>query len=166
MSDALTQSFPRRKALALLLASATLSSGACRSPQPARDAVAPMLALVEAQQRAWNAGSVEDFMAAGYWRSSELTFLSGGDWTRGYDTVLERYRKRYVEGDGEMGRLAFTELEAQRLGTDFGLVRGKWTLRFEQAEPMWGLFTLVLERLGDGWRIVHDHTSLGSKPAE
>ena len=125
-----------------------------------------MLAVVEVQQRAWNAGSVEDFMAAGYWQSDELTFLSGGDWTRGYDTVLERYRRRYVEGDGEMGRLAFTDLEAWRLGPDFGLVRGKWTLRFEANEPMWGLFTLVMERAGGTWRVVHDHTSLGSEPVE
>ena len=29
-----------------------------------------------------------------------------------------------------------------------------------------GVFTLVLRRLDDGWRIVHDHTSSGVSPRE
>jgi beta-aspartyl-peptidase (threonine type) len=153
--------------LALLLA---LAASACRSPAPSRDAVAPLLGVVHDQERAWNAGSIEDFMAAGYWSSEDLTFLSGGDWTRGYATVLQRYRRRYGEEGRQMGRLSFTDLEALRLGAEVGLVRGRWKLTFADAEPLEGLMTLVMERRpesgGDrgGWRIVHDHTSLAPAP--
>jgi ketosteroid isomerase-like protein len=28
-----------------------------------------------------------------------------------------------------------------------------------------GVFTLVVERRPEGWRIVHDHTSVGPEPA-
>lgn len=137
---------------------------ACRAA-PARDDVAPLLAVVEAQEAAWNAGSVDGFMAAGYWQSDDLTFLAGGEWSRGYGTVLAHYRARYAALDAEMGHLAFEDLEAERLSADHGLVRGRWTLRFSSDEPVWGLFTLVMRRVPEGWRIVHDHTSLGEKQA-
>jgi len=124
-----------------------------------------MLSVLEAQQRAWNAGSIEDFMAAGYWESDALTFLSGGDWTRGYDTVLGRYRRRYLDEGGEMGRLRFSDVEALRLARDVGLVRGHWTLTFSgSSDPVSGLFTLVMEHHPEGWRIVHDHTSVAGEP--
>lgn len=170
-----------RAALALALL-AGLVSPACRTdapahgaepgraPEAARDAVAPMLEVVREQERAWNRGSVDDFMAAGYWNSDELTFLSGGDWTRGYAPVLERYRRRYQAEGRQMGRLSFTDLEALRLAPDIGIVRGRWRLDFDEAEPMEGLMTLVMERLPEaadgrgGWRIVHDHTSLAPTP--
>lgn len=143
-----------------LAAAALAALAGCRSPAPARDAVAPLLAVVREQERAWNDGSMEGFMAAGYWRSEAMTFLSGSDWTRGYETVLARYRRRYVEGDGRMGRLRFTELEALRLSRGVGLVRGRWTLTSEDRDELGGLFTLVMERRPEGWRVIHDHTSL------
>jgi beta-aspartyl-peptidase (threonine type) len=151
---------------ATLLSAALLALAACRAAPPARDDVEALLAVVEAQEAAWNAGSVEAFMAAGYWESDELTFLSGGDWTRGYRTVLDRYRERYTEGGAEMGRLTFSHLEAERLSEDHGLVRGQWKLEFASAEPQVGLFTLLLRRLPEGWRIVHDHTSIGAPSGE
>ncbi len=132
---------------------------------PGRTDIAPLMEVIRAQERAWNEGSVEAFMAAGYWDSPDMTFLSGGDWTRGYDTVLARYRRRYVEGDARMGRLEFSGLEALRLAPDLGLVRGRWQLFMDGGEAPWGLFTLLMERLPDvGWRVVHDHTSVGADP--
>ena len=101
-------------------------------------------------------------MAAGYWRSEGLTFLSGGDWTRGYDFVLDRYRQRYVDGGREMGALDFTDLEVEMLSDDLGLVRGRWALTFSDQSTASGLFTLIMRRMSNGWRIVHDHTSSDS----
>jgi len=135
-----------------------LGAAACRSAAPARGEAGELLAVLEAQQAAWNAGDVEGYMAAGYWRSGELTFLSGGDWTRGYDPVLERYRRRYVLGGRAMGTLTFSDLEAELLADGVGLVRGRWALALPDGAPA-GLFTLVMRRLPEGWRIVHDHTS-------
>jgi beta-aspartyl-peptidase (threonine type) len=143
-----------------LLTAPLLLALACRAPAAEETSVDPLLAVVRAQEAAWNSGSVEAFMAAGYWQSDELTFLSAGDWSRGYDDVLARYSARYTEGGAEMGHLTFSELEAQRYSADVGLVRGRWRLEFGSAEPLSGLFTLVLRRLPEGWRIVHDHTSV------
>ena len=68
--------------------------------------------LLDDQVRAWNRGDLEGFMA-GYWKSPDLTFTSGGDQTKGWQATLERYRKRY-QGEGrEMGKLAFTDVTVQ-----------------------------------------------------
>lgn len=117
-------------------------------------------ALLERQRAAWNTGDVEAFMAAGYWASEGLTYLSGGEWTRGYDAVLRNYRERYLSAGAEMGTLTFTDVQVVALGPDAALARGRYHLDFTDTPPADGLFSLVLRRLDEGrWRIVHDHTS-------
>lgn len=135
---------------------------ACRTTS-ARDSeriASEVEAVCHAQQAAWNRGDIEGFMRAGYWPSESLTFFSGGDVTRGYETVLARYRRRYASEGAEMGQLEFSSLETELLGPDHALLRGHWQLDFQGREDVGGLFTLVLHRTADGWRIVHDHTSV------
>lgn len=134
--------------LALLFAAAT----AAEAPRPAVDK------LLADQQLAWNRGDLEGYMS-GYWRSPELTFFSGASVTRGWQPTLERYRKRY-QGEGrEMGALAFSDLEVQPLSPDAALARGRWELTFKSAKPARGVFTLLVRRFAEGWRIAHDHSS-------
>jgi isoaspartyl peptidase/L-asparaginase-like protein (Ntn-hydrolase superfamily)/ketosteroid isomerase-like protein len=112
--------------------------------------------LLQQQTRAWNAGDIDRFMQL-YWRSDELTFSSGGSITRGWDATLDRYRERYPTGQA-MGTLAFSDLEFHPLGAAAMQVQGEWNLQ-RRDDPIGGRFTLVLQRLPVGWRIVHDHTS-------
>jgi pimeloyl-ACP methyl ester carboxylesterase len=114
-------------------------------------------AVLERQIAAWNRGDLEGFMAT-YWKSPELTFFSGKDEQAGWQATLERYRKRY-QGEGrEMGTLAFSALRIAVIDADHAWVRGRWQLTMSK-ETLGGLFTLILRRLPEGWRIVHDHTS-------
>jgi beta-aspartyl-peptidase (threonine type) len=114
-------------------------------------------ALLDNQTAAWNRGDLEGFMA-GYWRSAELTLSSGKEHYQGWQTTLDRYRSRY-QGDSEkMGHLTLGSLDIGLLGSDVALVRGRW-YAVNGPHSMDGLFTLVLRRFAEGWRIVHDHTS-------
>lgn len=146
----------RMKLIALVAALVPLVT-ACRSTSSQVDEVRQ---LVERQQAAWNAGDVERFLRVGYWDSPELTFFSGGDVVRGFDTMLQRFLKRYKQGNAESGELTFADVVVTPLGSDHAFVRGHWYVDFKKAEDQGGLFTLVLERQRDGWRIVHDHTSV------
>jgi ketosteroid isomerase-like protein len=114
-------------------------------------------AVLDAQVVAWNKGDLEGFMA-GYWKSPDLTFYSGKTKMRGWQATLDRYRKRYQADGREMGKLAFSELEIEPLTDNHALVRGRWQLTLKSDNPG-GLFTLVLKKLPEGWRIIHDHTS-------
>jgi len=118
---------------------------------------AAIRAVLADQAAAWNKGDLEGFMA-GYWKSPDLSFTSGNARTKGWDATLERYKKRYQAEGKEMGKLTFSELEVEMLGPDAALVRGRFTLEMMNEKPT-GLFTLVLRRFPEGWRIVHDHTS-------
>jgi ketosteroid isomerase-like protein len=134
-----------------LLLPAALSVG-----DPAKDQAA-VKKLLDDQVVAWNKGDLEGFMA-GYWKSAKLSFFSGDKKTVGWQATLDRYRKRYQAGGKEMGKLSFDELSIELLGDSHALVRGRFHLQLGKESPT-GVFTLVLRKLPEGWRIVHDHTS-------
>jgi ketosteroid isomerase-like protein len=116
--------------------------------------------VIRAQEDAWNRGDIAGFME-GYERSEDITFSSDRGMTRGWQAVLDRYRKTYPDR-GAMGKLTFTNLEVTPLGDDAALVTGEWRLERERDAPG-GVFSLVMKRLPQGWRIVHDHTSAFAK---
>lgn len=108
------------------------------------------------QVAAWNAGDIDGYMK-GYWNSDSTVFLSGGNLTRGYSSVLSRYKKTYNTSD-RMGKLEFTELQVRMMSPTLGVATGVWRLHRANDQP-WGRFTLLVEKKPEGWRIVHDHTS-------
>ena len=115
-----------------------------------------ILAILNAQQAAWNRGDVDAFLT-GYWQSPEVTFSGSNGVSRGWDEVLARYKRNYPDR-AAMGQLDFSELEFRFLGPDAALVLGRWHLKRENDE-LGGVFSLVWERFPDGWKIIHDHTS-------
>src|SRR5882672_4003285 len=140
------------------LALALLVLGACRSagaPDSGPDVVTPLnasaqlsaeeratgevLAVLRSQSAAWNRGEVDAFMDAGYWHAPELTFYSQGSITRGYDSVLERYTRRYKSEGAEMGHLEFSAVEVEPLGEGVAFARGRWNLTFASKPPLGGL---------------------------
>lgn len=147
--------------LGLLIGGLLLAGGGCRSsaPEAARNdtaARAAIRALLQDQVEAWNRGDIEAFMA-GYARTDSLRFASGGNVYRGWQAALDRYRTTYPDR-AAMGTLAFDRLDVQVLAPRTALVFGAWRLTRAADAPN-GLFTLLLKRRPEGWRIVHDHTS-------
>lgn len=115
--------------------------------------------VLERQVEDWNRKNLEGYMT-GYWKSPDLTFFSGGAVARGWEATLERYRKRY-QGEGqEMGKLDFSDLVIERLDAKSAYVRGRWHLVMSSGKEPKGLFTLIVKKFPDGWKIVHDHTSV------
>jgi beta-aspartyl-peptidase (threonine type) len=146
---------PRIVLAAILLAVA--HPAVAKEPADAeREAV---IKVLTDQEAAWNRGDLRGFMQ-GYWNSPELSFYSGRDKRKGWKETYERYQKRY-QGEGrEMGKLSFSELSAEPMAETRMLVRGRWKVEMK-AETLDGLFTLIVEKKPEGWRIIHDHTSAG-----
>ena len=113
-------------------------------------------AVLDAQRDAWNRGDIEGYMD-GYARLADTVFVSGDKVTRGWQTVLERYKKGYDSRE-KMGTLTFSDLEITPIGKDAAVVLGRWHLQRANDEPH-GRFTLIFRRTKQGWRIIHDHTS-------
>ena len=139
----------------------TCSCGVLSSYSINEDDSTQIRSLIQMQQSAWNAGDLEKFMQP-YWNSPKLTFSSGGQTTRGWQATLDRYRKKYSSKD-LMGQLEFSNLEIDLLSDQSALVLGQWKL-VRAADQPHGNFTLVLKKMGQGWKIVHDHSSLFEEP--
>jgi len=111
--------------------------------------------VLERQKISWNEGSIEGFMEY-YWNSEDFTFQAGNTRLYGWQELLSRYRKSY---SGEkMGTLDFADISIKVLSRDIAYVLGRWKLIQKDASQE-GLFTIIFQRMPQGWRIVHDHTS-------
>jgi ketosteroid isomerase-like protein len=140
--------------LAVLLAEIPVSA---RPPQKQdTKAEAAIRAVLDAQRDAWNRGDIEGYMD-GYDRSVQTEFVGGDEITRGWQTVLDRYKKKYDSRE-KMGVLTFSDLEITTVSKDAALVLGRWRLKRANDEPH-GTFTLLFRKTKAGWRIVHDHSS-------
>lgn len=140
--------------LAILFAAACVVSGPLRAADSS--AAADIRAMLDAQVAGWNSGDVAAYMEF-YVKSDKLRFASGGRITHGWQETLERYRKNYPD-KAAMGTLACTYHEIDVVAPDTAIVFGKWELQ-RAADKPWGLFTLVVKKTPDGWRVASDHTS-------
>lgn len=143
------------RAPALLVAVALAACAGPRAFTRADDAA--VRAVLSTQQAAWNRGDLPGYMA-GYLRSPALVFTSGGKIRHGWDETLAKYQARYGSDPSTMGTLGFEILSVQALGADGAVVLGRWRLTDTPALGA-GVFSVVLARTADGWKIVHDHTS-------
>ena len=139
---------------------AALVDAVAASPRPS--AQAGIRTVLETQRAAWNRGHLETFME-GYWKSDRTEFVGASGVQHGWQAVLDRYRRSYPDRKA-MGQLTFSELEIALLAPDAAYVVGHWQLEREADHPG-GVFTLILRKFPEGWRIVHDHTSALAPPA-
>ena len=143
--------------LALLL-TALLLAFVARATPPPPDADAQAIRAALAQQAAgWNRGDLAAYMAAGYWASDSLVFVSATGPTYGYAATLARYRLRYPDA-ARMGQLTFELLDIRRLSPAYRFVVGRWALQREKDAPA-GAFTLLWTKKNGRWVIVADHSS-------
>ena len=147
------------EALLGLIILVACTPGAAPASQPdkhsSRDQAA-IQAVLDAQRDAWNRGDIEGYMD-GYDRSPKTEFVGGDDINRGWQTVLDRYKRKYDTRE-KMGTLTFSEIDIRLLSKDAALVLGRWRLKRTSDEPH-GTFTLLFRKTKAGWRIVHDHSS-------
>lgn len=144
------------RTLATFCASLLLLTLAAAASQP----TSPQAAIREVlnnQVEAWNNKDLQGFMQ-GYWRSPDLTFVSGATVYRGWNNALERYRKAYQSQGKQMGKLTFSDLQIEMLAPSAALVRGSFHLAMPDGKQPHGVFTLVFRKFPEGWRIIHDHT--------
>jgi len=119
-----------------------------------------VIAVLTDQQAAWNRADMATFMQ-GYWNSPDVTFVGASGITRGWQPVMDRYRKGYPDAKA-MGHLDFSQLEVRPLGKDAALVLGRFHLK-RDSDEMSGVFTLVFQRFPESWKIICDHTSADAK---
>ena len=132
----------------LVLVSATPLRAQSRDEQAIRN-------VLEGQVAQWNQGNTEGFMQ-GYWKSDSLTFIGSRGITKGWNTVLDNYKKSYSDAS-LMGKLSFSQLFFDKLSGTCYRVTGHWQI--ERDTPVGGWFTLIVKKIKKEWKIVYDHSS-------
>jgi ketosteroid isomerase-like protein len=114
--------------------------------------------VLMAQEKAWNGGDLEGYVS-GYKNSPDTLFV-GRQVSKGYAEILDDYKHNYPTRSS-MGTLTFSELEAHSLSDTFAVCLGKYHLDRSKKEggAADGMFSLVLEKTDQGWKIVLDHTT-------
>src|ERR1700693_5958887 len=75
----------------------------------AESAETQIRSVLDMQSAAWNRGDLAAFME-GYWQSLQTDVVEARGITRGWQAVLDRYRRNYPDGKA-MGKLSFSNLE-------------------------------------------------------
>lgn len=132
-----------------------------REARSAADLRSRVEAMLEASAEGWNAGELDAFMAV-YADSPATTYVGGSGLRVGYEAIRERYAPLFRPG-ADRDSLRFEDLRIRALGPDVALGISRYVLHEGGEVTGSGPFTLVLSRVGDEWRIVHDHSS--SDPA-
>jgi len=112
--------------------------------------------LLAKQLEAWNEGNLEKFMET-YWKSEKLSFVGSRGPTFGWQKTLDNYKKGYPD-KAAMGQLKFTILNISKIDRKTVYVIGKFDLTREIGN-LSGHYTLVIQKFGNEWLIVSDHSS-------
>jgi len=104
----------------------------------------------------WNSGDIEKYMEC-YRKSEKMRFAGNGTFQYGWENTKTRYQKSYPD-KAAMGTLTFSDVDITILSDDAACIFGRWTLHYPDKKRS-GLYTLIMRKFEEGWRIVHDHSS-------
>ena len=136
---------------------------ACSAP-PAQGGNPPaeIVAMLTRSAADWNRGDLPGFMSD-YARDSLTSYVSGGHMQYGWQALYDRYQANYFAPGKARDSLAFEEIRVRALTPDFAYATARFKLLRGDSLVASGPFTLVLQKQGDRWRILHDHTSSDPK---
>jgi uncharacterized protein (TIGR02246 family) len=132
----------------------------CASPPakpvvPLADIPAQVAAEFQQSVAGWNAGSLETFLAI---YAESATFALADGFLQGKSAIRDFYAANFKPGAARP-HLTLERLDVEVLSPDAVLVRGIYQNSFNGQPGRRGTTTLVLRRLLDHWRIIHDHSS-------
>ena len=111
--------------------------------------------ILATQVEAWNNGDIDEFMEY-YWKSDNLQFIGSSGITYGWQSTLDRYKKRYPDLQA-MGKLSFDIIQVDKRSKKVITLVGKFHLKREIGD-LDGIFLLVWKKIKGKWKIVVDQT--------
>jgi len=123
---------------------------------------AEIVAMLTRSAADWNRGDLPGFMND-YAHDSLTSYVSGGHMQYGWQALYDRYQANYFAPGKARDSLAFEEIRVRALTPDFAYATARFKLLRGDSLVASGPFTLVLQKQGDRWRILHDHTSSDPK---
>jgi len=120
-------------------------------------------AMLQRSAADWNRGDLDAFMSD-YARDSLTSYMAGAHVQYGWQPLYDRYQKNYFAAGKSRDSLSFDELRVRVLTPDLAYATARFKLSRGDSVVASGPFTLVLQKRGERWQILHDHTSADPKP--
>ena len=111
----------------------------------------------------WNRGDLDGFMGD-YVKDSLTSYMSRGHVQYGWQPLYDHYKTTYFGPGQSRDSLSFDEVHVRPLTMDLAFATARFALHHRDSLVASGPFTLVLQKRGDRWMILHDHTSADPKP--
>jgi ketosteroid isomerase-like protein len=136
---------------------------ACSAPKVVSgNPQAEIAAMLERSAADWNHGDLAGFMSD-YAKDSLTSYVSLGHVQYGWQPLYDHYRTAYFAPGKSRDSLAFSEVRVRSLTLDLTLCTARFELRRGDSVTASGPFTLLLQKRGNRWQILHDHTSSDPK---
>jgi ketosteroid isomerase-like protein len=137
---------------------------ACSAPRvPTGDPAREIAAALTRSSADWNHGDLDGFMSD-YAKDSTVSYVTAGHVQYGWQPLYDHYKATYFAPGQHRDSLSFVELRVQPLTMDLAFATARFELHRGDSLVASGPFTLILQKRGDRWLILHDHTSADPKP--
>lgn len=142
---------------------AMVAAAACAAPKlPLDDPQKEIEAMLARSAADWNRGDLAAFMSD-YARDSLTSYVSGGHVRYGWQQLFDRYQAAYFAPGKTRDSLTFEDVHVRPLTIGLALCTARFALHRGDSLTASGPFTLVLQKRGPRWLILHDHTSSDPK---
>jgi ketosteroid isomerase-like protein len=132
---------------------------ACSAAQfVAGDPQAEIVAMLRRSAADWNRGDLAGFMSD-YARDSLTSYVSAGHVQYGWQKLYDRYQTTYFAPGKHRDSLSFVEVRVRPLAADLAFCTARFELHRGDSLTASGPFTLIMQKRGARWLILHDHTS-------
>jgi uncharacterized protein (TIGR02246 family) len=118
--------------------------------------------MLQMSAAAWNRGDIDGFLDA-YADAPSTSFMTPTGPVQGLAAIRTVYASAFGAGAAR-DSLRFEALRVRTISPLMAVVTGRYVLERTGSITSNGWFTLVLRRMGEGWRIVHDHSSESPLP--
>lgn len=118
--------------------------------------------MLEESAAAWNRGDLDAYLSD-YADAPSTTYVGRRGLVTGIEGIRAVYAPAFAPG-ATRDSLRFEEVRVRPLPPLAGIVTARWILHDGDSIAASGPFTLVVRRLGSGWKIVHDHSSSDPVP--
>jgi hypothetical protein len=122
-----------------------------------KEAVLAVQQALEGQVQAWNRGDLEKAMTF-YWNSPEMLWISKKGLEKGYQEVLELFRKDFSDSS-KMGLYSYEPLHIEQLSPEAVFYVFSWKIELEGKQLMGGVSSQIWKNSGGSWVVASEHAS-------
>ena len=121
------------------------------------DPAKEVIKSLDGQVAAWNNGELEKAMSY-YWNSPEMLWVSKAGTMKGYQPVLEEFKKDFADKN-KMGVYSYESLHIEEISGSCVYFVIRWKINLNGQRIMGGISSQIWKKIGSTWVITAEHAS-------